>query len=70
MPIAPFIYGVIVGSVVTYIAKDKPSQDMLKDTSGKAADGIAAISGKVTSIFKKSEEEAAEKAADKKDAVA
>lgn len=34
---------------------------MLKDTSSKATDGIVALSGKVTSIFKKNEEEATDK---------
>ena len=63
MPLAPFIYGAIVGAVVTYVAKDKPSQDMLKDTSGKVTGGIGALTGKVTSIFKKSEEETADKEA-------
>lgn len=61
MPFAPFIYGLVVGSAITYVAKDKPSQQMLKDTSSKATDGIVALSGKVTSIFKKSEEETADK---------
>ena len=70
MPFAPFIYGVIVGSVVTYVAKDKPCQEKLKDASGKASVGIASLSEKVTSIFKKSKEETAEKAAEKDAAAA
>ncbi len=69
MPLTPFIYGVIVGSVVTYIAKDKPSQEKLKDASSKAADGITTLSGKVSTLFKKEEEKVSAKA-DEKDATA
>jgi hypothetical protein len=70
MPFAPFIYGVIVGSAVTYVAKDKPSQEKLKDASGKATVGIASLTEKVTSIFKKSKQEATDKAAEKDAAAA
>ena len=61
MPLAPFIYGVIVGAAITYVIKDDPSKQMLKDTSGKLTDGIGNLSGKVTGIFHKSGEQAAEK---------
>ena len=67
MPITPFIYGVVVGAVVTYIIKDDPSRKMLKDTSDKVTDGIGSLSGKVTSIFKKDEEAAAADADKDKD---
>ena len=68
MPLVPFIYGVIVGAAITYVAKDDPSKKMLKDTSDKVTGGIGSLTGKVTSIFNKSEEESAdkEKATDKK----
>ncbi|HHJ19925.1 MAG TPA: hypothetical protein ENJ84_08935 [Gammaproteobacteria bacterium] len=69
MPIAPFIYGVIVGSAVTYVIKDKPSQEKLKNATGKAAVGLTALTGKVTSLFKKDEVETSAKA-EEKDAAA
>lgn len=62
MPLAPFIYGVIVGAAITYVVKDDSSKQMLKDTSDKVTGGIGSLTGKVTSIFSKAEEEVAEKA--------
>jgi hypothetical protein len=63
MPLAPFVYGIVVGAAITYVAKDDPSKQMLKDTSGKVTGGIGSLTGKVTSIFSKSE--AAAETADK-----
>ncbi len=76
MPFIPFMLGVVVGSAVTYVAKDEPSQKALKDTGGKITGSVGALTGKVTGMFKKSEgadlEEAAEVAedADTEEAVA
>lgn len=61
MPFFPFIVGAAVGSVVTFVAKDDPSQELLKDTTGKIsgslAGGVAALTGTVTGMFSKSEDE-------------
>ena len=56
MPIMPFILGVITGSVITYVVKDEPSQQILGDTGGKITSGVGNLTNKVTSIFKKAEE--------------
>ena len=71
MPFIPFIYGVVVGSAVTYVLKDEPSKEMVKETGGKIAGGVSALSGKVTGLFKKKEatEEAAGDEVDAEDAV-
>jgi len=70
MPFIPFILGAAVGSAVTYVYKDDPSKQKLKDASGKLTDGVSALTGKVTSIFKKGEEEVAEVAEEAEDTVA
>ena len=70
MPFIPFILGAAVGSAVTYVFKDDSSKQMLKDTSDKVTDGVGALTGKVTSLFKKSEEEVAEVVEEAEDTVA
>jgi len=70
MPFIPFILGAAVGSAVTYVFKDDSSKQMLKDTSDKVTDGVGALTGKVTSLFKKSEEEVAEVVEEVEDTVA
>ena len=74
MPFIPFLLGAVAGTAITYIAKDDSSQEMLKDTGGKITGGAGALTGKVTSMFKKSEdsatEEVAEAADDAKETVA
>lgn len=60
MPFIPFIFGVIVGGAIAYVAKDDPSKQIVKDSSDKVAGGIGALTGKVTSIFKKGEAAAEE----------
>ena len=70
MPLIPFIFGAAVGAAILYVAKDDSSQQLVKDSSGKITGSIGALTGKVTSIFKKSEEAVEEKVADTKDAVA
>ena len=65
MPFIPFIIGAVVGTAVTYVYKDDPSKQMLKDTGGKVTDSVSALTGKVTSMFKKDEvEEVTEEAED------
>jgi hypothetical protein len=61
MPLAPFIYGVVVGAAITYAIKDDPSKQKLKETGGKVSDGISNLGGKVTSVFQKTEEAASDK---------
>lgn len=70
MPFIPFIFGIAVGAAITYVAKDDPSKQLVKDSSEKVTGSLGALTGKVTSIFKKGEEVVAEEIADKKDAVA
>ena len=55
MPFIPFLLGAVTGSVVTYVAKDDSSKQLLKDTGGKITGGASALTGKVTSMFKKGE---------------
>ena len=68
MPFIPFIFGTVVGAAIIYVAKDDPSKKLVKDSSDKITGGIGALTGKVTSIFKKSEEAAGEKVASAKKA--
>ena len=56
MPFIPFIIGAAVGTAVTYVYKDDPSKQKLKDAGDKITGGVGALTGKVTSMFKKSEE--------------
>ena len=56
MPFIPYIIGAAVGAAVTYVAKDDPSKQLLKDTSGKVTSGVGSLTGKVSGMFKKSEE--------------
>ena len=70
MPFIPFILGAAVGSAVTYVFKDDSSKQMLKDTGDKVTDGVGALTGKVTSLFKKGEEEVAEVVEEAEDTVA
>jgi len=70
MPFIPFILGAAVGSAVTYVYKDDPSKQKLKDASGKITGSVGALTGKVTSIFKKGEEEVAEVAEEAEETVA
>ncbi len=64
MPFIPFIIGVAVGSAVTYVVTDDSGKQLVKDTGGKITSGVGAVTGKVTGMFKKSKDEAAEVATD------
>lgn len=55
MPLIPFFLGIVVGSAITYVAKDDSSKDLLKNTGGKITDGFGALTEKATHMFKKSE---------------
>ena len=65
MPFIPYIVGAAVGAVVVYVAKDDSSKQMFKDTGGKITGGVSAVTGKVTGMFKKGEEEVADDAEEK-----
>jgi len=58
MHFVPFILGIAVGTVVTYIAKDDSSKQALKDTGGKITGGFSTLTEKATGMFKKGEESA------------
>ena len=60
MPFIPFVIGAVVGSAVTYVLKDDSSKQMLKDTGDKVTDGVGALTGKVTNLFKKATDEVEE----------
>ena len=60
MPIMPFVLGIVTGSVITYVVKDKPSQQLLGETGGKITSGVGSLTNKVTGLFKKAEESAEE----------
>ena len=63
MPIMPFLLGLVTGSVITYVVKDKSSKQMLEDTGNKITSSAGAMTKKITSVFKKAEgkvEESAE----------
>ena len=64
MPFIPFMLGAVVGSAITYVAKDASSQEALKDTGSKVTSGVGALTGKVTGMFKKSEDTDTEDVAD------
>ena len=70
MPFIPYIVGAAVGAVVVYVAKDDSSKQMFKDTGGKITSGVGAVTGKVTGMFKKGEEEIADAADDAEETVA
>ena len=70
MPFIPFIIGAAVGTAVTYVYKDDSSKQMLKDTGSKVTGGVSALTGKVTSLFKKSDDELEEVTEEAEDKVA
>ena len=70
MPFIPFIVGAAVGAAAIYVAKDDSSKQLIKDTGGKITGGVGAVTGKVTSMFKKSKDAVEDAAEDAKDKVA
>lgn len=56
MPLIPFLLGIVVGSAITYVAKDDASKSALKSTGGKITDGFGALTEKATHMFKKDED--------------
>lgn len=60
MHLFPFLIGMVVGSVITYVANDDTGKQLLKDTGGKIKGGVSSLTGKAKGMYKKAEEEVAE----------
>lgn len=69
MPIMPFLFGMVVGSAITYVAKDDSSKQLLKDTGSKITGSVSSLTGKAKGMFKKAKDEVAEAAETAEDAV-